>query len=196
MTGFLAILISLGAVSLPLLVLFGGARLMGRASQRHLVLRALAGSGADERDKAFLNQRWRGYSKADAHRHWSAIASDRDGAALAAEKHFLKLDLILPVAYCAAMWGGLALLWHLLDRPFAYGWLVLPVVATLFADWVENSIQLGQLAHFEPHDESSLDSRKIRFASAATSLKLLAFALTEVFIFVLGVLLSFCSPGA
>jgi hypothetical protein len=155
------------AVAFPWAVLTGGGLLMNAVSNRAHVTRVL--EQAAEEDRQPLNLRWRGYSVADADRHWREIKSDAD--ATQAEKRFLELDLVYPFFYGAALATGLLVVWTLLGRPVSAVWVIGPVAGGMMADWIENLIHLRQLERYVPGDAGSLHQTAIAVASIATSAK-------------------------
>ena len=166
------------AVVLPVFVFRGGSKLMSRCSGRKYVQKVLKGA-ADCDDQTPLNMRLR-YSVNSVHRHWGAFARDPD--ALNSERCFLKLDLAFPVFYGGALAISLWLLWTMLGRWFNPAWIFIPVVITVVADWIENSVQLTQLSRYVRggFQEAALQPGAIRVASAATFLKLLFFSVSAL----------------
>lgn len=155
-------------LALPVAAFFGGAAVMTALSGRKHVRKRLCEVAAAQ-DRKPLNQRW-GYDVGAVDRHWRAF----DSAAFRAERRFLQLDLVFPLLYGLAMAASLLMAWTLLGYPI-WGWLVTPVVVAMMADWVENSLLLGQLQGYEGHGKKALQASQIRVASAATILKLIAF---------------------
>lgn len=152
------LLTTLLIVALPLAGLLGGGRL----------LFVLAGRQPLPRGERPLFTRLAGYSVSDVAAYWSKLGPADHG--LLAERRFLELDLVFPFVYGGTLCASLLLLWALLGRPFP---AVLPVglvALTMLADWTENLIQLRQLGRFVAG--SSLEADWIRWASLATSVKL------------------------
>lgn len=161
---------SLLVLGLPLVVLVLGGKLMSSLADRAQVRRALNASDLQATDRLPLNLRVKGYDVTAVVRHWRPIKAD--ARADAAERAFLRLDLIFPLAYGAALVASLLIAWRLLGRPLPIAVLISPVVAAMVADWIENTIQIRQLASYIPGDESSLDGAAIHLASAATTVKI------------------------
>lgn len=158
-------------VGLPVFAFFGGGWLMSEVCNRAYVRQRLADQ-APVADRKPLNMRPLGYDRGAVERHWSAL----DKKALPLEKCFLEWDLLFPVLYGAAFAFSLLLTWELLGRPFHPAWLVVPVVITVAADWVENSVQLNQLKHYMTGGAASLQADLIRVAGVATTIKILFFS--------------------
>jgi hypothetical protein len=150
---------------IPAGVAIGGAALLTRLSGRAAVTAQLA--TLPEGDRTPLNSRWR-YDGPAVARHWAAL--DRTG--LAAETRFLEMDLVYPFAYGGAFLAALLIGWAMLGRPFNPAWLVVPVAATVVADWVENLTILPQIRAFTAGGAAALDAGRIAVASAATAVKL------------------------
>ena len=146
----------------PAGVFVGGAQLMAVISQRQTI----------EGQKP-LNQRWLGYDTAEVGRYWGELKKRN---ACPAEAQFLKLDLGFPIIYGGALTVSLLGASALVGMPG--GWVALPVLVTVLADWTENVVQLGQLHAFTGSGEEVLDSRRIRIASVATIVKLIGFVLS------------------
>ena len=166
-----------GAVSLPVVVFFGGVWIMSIATGRDHVRQVLSnGAEADQRP---LNERLN-YNLDAVDRHWSALA--KDARALSSEQRFLELDLIFPFFYGASFAASLLVFWALLGRPFNPCWFMTPVVITLLADWTENLVLLSQLLRFEQGGKQALNANWILVASNATLMKLTIFTISSLFI--------------
>jgi hypothetical protein len=156
-------------LGLPLAVFLGGIWVLLKLSNRDYVTQQLRQSAAPE-DQKPLQQRL-GYDTDAVNRHWGAL----DNTALGLERRFLKLDLVFPFLYGAALSTSSLRAWATLGRPFRRVWLMAPVAVTVLADWTENLVQLGQLRHYTEGGEAGLQPGWIRIASAATILKMLFF---------------------
>jgi len=129
-----------------------------------------------------LNLRCRGYSANEAVDYWTWL---RTNDALVAEQRFLKADLFFPFFYCGSILASLVLAWNWLMRPFNRTWLVIPVVLTAIADWIENLVHLRQLMHFVRREP--LDASWIQVASIATITKWTFLAISSFALLSLGV---------
>jgi len=158
--------------ALPTLVFFAAAAVMSKASNLEHVDQVV-GVTAAPADRQPLHFRL-GYSTDEVSRYWAAIVAD--DIALEAERRFLHLDLVFPVAYGAGLGTALLMAWSLLRRSFSRVWLVAPVAITLLADWTENLVQLAQLRRYVAAGASGLQDGWIRLASGATIVKLVSFA--------------------
>lgn len=163
-------------LALPLVVFMSGGWIMSDLSNRHLVVKQLNEPNVNCEDRTPLNRRL-GYDIEDVKRHWRAL----DDTALDYERIFLKLDLLFPLFYGAALAVSILMAWATLGRPFKPLWLIAPVVFTMLADWTENFIQLNQLPHNKV-SEAALQAGWIQIASAATILKLLFFGVSYLLI--------------
>lgn len=172
----------LGAALLPIIVFLIGAFLMQWLTGHHKVVRRMKDRLPDRRDRKPLNQRLLGYDRAAVQRHWGALD---DPDLLRSERNVLLLDLLFPLLYGAAFVVSLWLAWKWLDRPLRFDFvrLLVPVAICVLADWTENSLQLKQLGLFE--QSQALEDVPIRIASAATQIKLLAFAGCWILVLVL-----------
>ncbi len=150
---------------------------MRKRSGRDLVEQSLKRYRPSER-WTFLNVRIKGYGVSDATQLWQAISDATDGDGLRSEMTLLKLDLVFPLFYGAALLISLLMTWEMLGQPFGMAWLFVPVVTTIVADWIENGVQIGQLQRFMAG--APLQDGLVRIASYATTAKLLFFALTCV----------------
>ncbi|MBI2425192.1 MAG: hypothetical protein HYV27_20365 [Candidatus Hydrogenedentes bacterium] len=160
---------------LPVVTLLAGGMVMDRWSGR-----VNLGTTGDARP---LYLRWQGYDADAVKAHWEAIGAE---AGLGAERSFLKIDLFFPFLYGGVLAACIGVAWHLLGRAAPLPWLLLPVLLGCIADWVENSVQLGQLGHFLA-DPETVNASWVRVASVATQCKLgLLFAAYAV-VAVLGV---------
>ena len=142
---------------LPVVVFVGGAWIMSTVSGRHTV-----------RDQKPLNQRL-GYDTKAVDRYWRELDTP---ARRRAEQRFLELDLVFPVCYGTALVVSLLTASAILGRPVRAAWLIVPVVVTVAADWVENLVQLDQLRSYINDGEKGLVPGWIHVASTATTVKL------------------------
>lgn len=107
--------------------------------------------------------------------NWKAFYPD----AIEDEKRFLYLDLLFPLFYGSALITSILLAWIQLNRPLSLIWFILPVVITMFADWLESLIQLQQIKRFPSLEElEHLESEWIWVASTATRFKLYFFVIS------------------
>lgn len=127
------------AVVLPVVVLLAGAWLMTVITGRQAVVARLAAHAAPA-DRTPLNQRLR-YRVADVERHWGAL----DESTRAIEAAGLKIDLLFPVAYGAALIVAMMLVRPERQGWLAWSWPMLLVALTALADWTENLMLLRQL---------------------------------------------------
>jgi len=132
-----------------------------------------------------LNTRLQGYGTGEVEARWNEIASAQEPGGLDREKKALTLDLVFPFVYGGALAVSLLLGWALTGRCFSPGWCLLPVGIAMVADWVENTVLLGQLKLFAAG--GSLRKPSIALASAATQIKLLALFICGVFVVALAV---------
>jgi hypothetical protein len=116
-----------------------------------------------------LNFRRGGYDAAEATAYWTWLGEP----GRAAELRFLKVDLVFPLGYGAALLASLLIAWSALGLRFHRAWLALPVVIAVVADWVENAIHLRQLQAFM--QGAAIDAGAIDLASRATTVKSYAF---------------------
>ena len=121
-------------------------------------------SGARRRPGA-LNLRFGGY---DAR----AVAGYWHGEDLDAERQLLRLDLAFPVYYGANALAAFAFALSRLGLDDRFGWAVALVAIVMVADWIENTIQLAQLARYAGGGEAALQPSAVRVASVATQVKL------------------------
>ncbi len=153
-------------VALPCVAFVFGAWVLGRASGRDLVRARLL--DAAPQDRTPLNQRLH-YDAAAVERHWQVL----DDAALAAERIFLRLDLAFPPLYGGTLLFSLFTARAALRSSVPPALLAAPVVVTMAADWVENTVLLSQLDAFAAGQP--LPPSSIALASAATAVKLISF---------------------
>jgi hypothetical protein len=163
-------------LALPLTVFLGGLWVMSKISDQDYVTQRLRQWAAPE-DQKPLQQRL-GYDAGAMTRYWGAL----DNTALRLEQHFLELDLAFPFLYGAAVSASLLIAWATLGRPFHPAWLIAPVAVTVFADWTENLVQLGQLRRYIEDGQVGLQPGWIQIASAATILKILFFSGASLFL--------------
>lgn len=133
-------------------------------------------SGRKEVPKPPLNRRFH-YDKGDAQKYWDAFEDIRT------EERFLEMDLVFPFLYGGALAASLLMAWAWLGRTLNPVWILAPLFITLFADWTENYVQLGQLKRHL--DRTGLQDGWIQVASAATALKLSFFYATWLLLFLL-----------
>lgn len=114
-----------------------------------------------------LNQRWGGYTKTEVHGYWSAL----DDRGQRAEQRFLKLDLVFPAVYGAALCASLVATARMVGEPVLV-WPIVLVVVSMAADWVENLVQMDQLRAYREHGDAGLSPGRIQVASIATVVKL------------------------
>lgn len=165
---------------LPVVVFVGGAWAMSIVSGRQTVS-----------DQKPLNQRF-GYDTRAADRYWAAL----DTAARRAEQQFLELDLVFPVFYGTALAVSLLAASAMLGGPVHAAWLIVPVIVTVVADWVENLVQLDQFRNYIEAGEKGLTPGWIHVASTATIVKLLFFSISSLALLALLVTLLLRSRAA
>ncbi len=170
-------------LAMPIIIFMGGGWIMSRLTDRQYVADRLSLNAAPD-DRKPLNIRKSGYDLSAVNRHWGTL----DDTARRYELHFLYADLVFPVVYGAALAASLLMAWEKLGRSFHPGWIIMPVVLGMVADWTENFIQIGQLRRYKEKDESKLDADLIQIASAATRLKLLSLASSYVLLIILMVI--------
>ncbi len=129
-----------------------------------------------------INQRF-GYDANALSKYWGALQEIRK---LDAERSFLKMDLIFPIFYGAALAASLLWGWAALDPPFGRPLILAPVFLQAVSDWTENLTQLRQLRLYLAG--KALETGWVRVASAATTLKLLLFYGVSLLIVVLAAL--------
>jgi hypothetical protein len=159
-------------LAIPVLAFLGGGWIVTKRSGREIVLEQIR-----KTNQKPLNQRLT-YDKEAFRTYWSAL----DGAARQAEQRFLELDLVFPFLYGGALAASLLLAWAALGRPFNPAWLLAPVAITLLADWTENLVQFDQVHRYLAGGETALQADWVRIASIATTLKLLFFGGTSLFL--------------
>jgi len=151
-----AVLRSLAIFFFPVVVFVAGAGLMGVLAPG----RKVAGQKP-------LNQRWGGYTKSEVDGYWRALGDQGQRA----EQRFLKLDLVFPAVYGAALCASLVATGRMVGGPVLV-WPIVLVVLSMAADWVENLVQIDQLRAYREHGEAGLSPRRIQVASIATVVKL------------------------
>jgi hypothetical protein len=159
--------------ALPVAVLVGGGFAMNAYSGR----KASAEAGTP------INQRFSGYDVDQVASQWAALS--KLDANLAGERTFLNIDLAFPIVYGSALAFSLLMAWALLSGPFPRPWLLMPVGVGMVADWVENLVLRAQLDRYV--GGAGLDVNAIRFASLATSAKLLFLAAAYGMLLILAV---------
>lgn len=157
------------SISLPIVVLAGGALIMSMLSGHGYVTEQLQRE-ADPKDRMGLNMRLLGYDTEAVERHWSAL----DERALRSERRFLELDLVFPTFYGAALAYAL---WRASNAGMIFSpiWIVILVAITMVADWIENLIHLSQLHPYMESGSAGLHPESIQTASVATVIKLIFF---------------------
>ena len=181
MNKFVQIIISiLLAVWLPVVVLFGGARIMTILSGHNYVTKQWREEAAPK-DRNGLNMRVLGYDIDAVARHWGVL----DERALHSERRFLQVDLVFPLFYGTALALALWRAWTAVGKTFSPVWLIVLVAVTVIADWTENLIQLSQLRLYMENGKDGLQLGWIQIASAATTVKLLFFIGALVLILIL-----------
>lgn len=151
-----AVLRSLAIFFFPVVVFVAGAGLMGVMAPG----RKVAGQKP-------LNRRWGGYTKSEVDGFWRALGDQGRRA----ERRFLKLDLVFPAVYGAALCASLVATARMVGGRVLV-WPIVLVAVSMAADWVENLVQIDQLRAYREHGEAGLSSSRIRIASAATVVKL------------------------
>lgn len=151
-----ALLRSLAIFLFPVVVFFAGAGLMG-----------LLAPGRKVAGQKPLNRRWGGYTKSEVHGYWGALG-DRGQRA---EQRFLKLDLVFPAVYGAALCASLVATARMAGGPVLV-WPIVLVVLSMVSDWIENLVQMDQLRAYREHGEAGLSPGRIQVASIATVVKL------------------------
>ena len=161
-------------ITLPVIVLFGGAKLMNEMSGRRTV----------ELQKPLFQRL--SYNVAAVQSYWTEL-KDIDKNALENEKVFLKLDLFFPFFYGGAFSASLLMLWIMLDKPISLIWLLMPVAIAITADWTENIIQLGQIQLFMGDQELQPD--QVQIASISTFIKIMSIVASSLLLLGLSVCL-------
>jgi hypothetical protein len=172
-----ALLRALIAIAIPVIVFIAPAYLMMNLTGRDQYPQTEAAASVP------LNFRPMGYNSDSASEYWAWLGPQ----GRLAERRFLVADLAFPLAYGASLVVGLLISWVGARKPIGVGWLVAPVVVTIVADWTENLVHLAQLSHFE--SIAVVDGTWMHVASAATSIKIVAYSLSAVLILV------FCGMG-
>lgn len=169
-------LISIAAVIFVGVAFFAGAFIMSWAAGHGPVSAHLKTAGLKP-----LNQRFGGYDADKAKEVWGKIQEVEEG--LETERTFLKLDLAFPLYYGAVLMIALLVVWEHSRTTWSLALLAVPILITMLADWLENSIQLKQIAVFaDPSADVSSD--QINLASRATQVKLGAFGLSTLLVFI------------
>jgi hypothetical protein len=152
-------------ILLPVLVFVGPGLLMMHLTGRDQFAQT------DDPASVPLNFRALGYDAGSASAYWAWLGPE----GRAAERRFLIADLAFPVLYSASMVLSLLIAWKGLRRRVNPRLLALPL-ATVLADWTENTVHLLQLPVFEAG--SAVDAAMIRAGSFATSAKIILFWLS------------------
>ena len=153
-------------VLFPLSVFLGGIATMSKLTGHDHVTRQLR-SKLHPKDAKPLQERLAGYDLEDVSRLWGAL----DDNAYAIEQLYLKIDLVFPFFYGAALTSALLIAWSALGRPFHVFWLLSPIAISVAADWAENLIHSHQLDLYIQGGYDGLQSTWIRIASFATTMK-------------------------
>jgi hypothetical protein len=103
-------------------------------------------------------------------RHWEGL----DDTQVAAERTVLRLDLAFPLLYGGSLLFSLFTAREALRSTTRPALLATPVLITMAADWVENTVLLSQLEAFAA--KGPLRPSAIAIASTATTTKLVCFA--------------------
>lgn len=140
-------------LALPIGVLLGG-------------LKVMEAFGGVDRVRPRLNTG--PYRLVDVQTRYGTLKATPGG--LAAERWRLKLDLLFPWCYGAALSLSLLLGWADAGRPFPPAWVVLPIAVAAVSDWTENLTQLTLLQRYEAG--SALSSGWVIVACGATLAKL------------------------
>lgn len=155
-------------LALPTVVFISGAFLMSKLSGREYVTHFWEKAKPEVAKP--LNQRIVGYNLEEVSSHWSTL----NKKALVIEQCFLRIDLVFPFFYGAALTCALLLAWVALDRPFHPAWPLLPVAVMMVSDWTENLVQITQLQLFVESGKIGLQPWGVQIASAATVVKLVS----------------------
>ena len=146
---------------------------MGRISGRSAIEQQLPSHPVDPNARP-LNQRLFGYSVDDVMRYW--LLFKRVPGGIESERVSLKLDLMFPFAYGAAMAASLLLSAHWLGKDLPPYFMLVFLAVGLLADWVENVTLLDQLDRFNSEPPLELQTLWIMTASVATTSKLVCVA--------------------
>lgn len=119
-------------------------------------------SGAPRRAHP-LNLRFAGYDAPAVAEYWR-------GAALDAERRLLRLDLGFPLYYGAIALAAFAYALPRLGLDAWCGGIAALVAVVMIADWIENTIQIGQLDRYAKNE--ALQPERVRIAGVATQIKL------------------------
>ena len=168
-------------IVIPAVAFLGGGYVMGRLSGHEEVERQAR--SLSKEDQKGLGLRIGGYDLQAVGRRWGAL----DSIGLGAEQRMLEIDLVFPFLYGGAFAASLLLAWAALGRPFNPIWLIAPVAINVLADWTENLVQLSQLHRFESNKIAGLQAGWIQIASAATTVKVVCFCGSYLFVIALAV---------
>lgn len=162
------ILKAITALGLPVAVLLSGGWILSRVSGLGSVVNQLTQAGHTV--PTALNRRWFGYGTREVQVYWHALQE----SGRRAEKTSLQLDLAFPFLYGGTLAASLLWAQATVNESFQPMWMVAAIAIVMIADWTENLIQLGQLAHYQDASlgGSRLQSAWIRVASCATVIKL------------------------
>jgi hypothetical protein len=171
------------AIAIPVVVYFGGARIMKLVSGSKYCSQLRGNLPAE--DRVPLNRRYRGYDLAAVHRHWEPLA--RDEYAIMCENRLLRMDLLFPFFYCGAFGVSFLILASMVDRSVSLilGFAFVVMAATLLSDLTENLVQLAQFRGYIETGEPSLNEKWIWVASTATKMKLVFFAAALLLVLVM-----------
>jgi len=150
-------------VGVPIIILVGSGWLMLEVSGRNEIM----AQKGDDLPKS-LNSRPFGYEVKDVSEYWIKLGP----SGRAAEMRFLRMDLLYPILYCAALALGLFIAWERLGFKISILPLLLIVLFILFSDLTENLIHINQLENVIENESYVLRPLLIQIASLATILKL------------------------
>jgi len=109
-----------------------------------------------------------GYSAHEMKKYWDSL---KNGNALETELKILKLDLLFPFFYGAALSVSLLSAWSRLGEPFSWLWIFFVVGAAVVSDWIENSTQLFMMRGYTNDPNADLNPATAKIASLATRMK-------------------------
>ena len=157
---------------IPVITLIGGLRSIAVDCKQHVVKQQV-GLLPDSKDRVPLYSRFLGYTSAAVFRYWEAL--DEEGRRCM--QCFLLADRMFAIRYSLAFAISIVVGAFFLKN-LTLSILALCPLLMFAADWTENTTLLGQLKHYVPGNEQSLDQGRIRIASLATIAKFVMFALT------------------
>lgn len=118
-----------------------------------------------------LYMRYQGYDKGEVVEFYDTL-SNEDKNFLQYEKKYQTLDLIFPLVYGCTLIFCIYMYASWLGRLNLLLWLISPVVITMLADWLENSMMLKQLHLYTKGNLSLMSEQAIAIASYATQVKI------------------------